>query len=52
MQFGHPSVNKLFKLVDDARLKNYKHLKIEMKNISDSCEICDIYRKPVSRSIV
>ena len=33
-------------------LKDDEDLKTEIKNISDSCEICNIYRKPASRPFV
>ena len=50
-QFAHPSSVKLIKLLRDAKLSDEK-LELEIKNVSEKCEACCKYRKPVPRPIV
>ena len=50
-QFAHPSPVKLIKLLRDAKLSDEK-LELEIKNVSEKCEACCKYRKPVPRPIV
>ena len=50
-QFGHPSSEKLIKLLRDARVNN-KSLENKIREVSDSCEVCLKYKKPVPRPIV
>ena len=52
VQYAHPPVNKFIKLVDGAGLNDDENLKTKIKNLSDSCEICNVYRKPASQPIV
>ena len=50
-QFGHPTAGKLIKLLHNAGVHN-KKLESELNKISDSCEICLKFRKPIPRPVV
>ena len=46
-QFGHPTKNKLLKLLDRAGLEDNKALKEEICKLEKSCEICKEFKKPM-----
>ena len=50
-QFGHATSDKLIRLLRNAKVNNIK-LESEIKRVSDSCEVCLKFKKPVPRPIV
>ena len=50
-QFGHPTALKLIDLIEKAGVSN-NDLKLEIKKISDNCEICAKFKKPTPRPVV
>ena len=53
-QFAHPTKDKLFKLVKLAGepWNNNKNLHKEIENVTESCEICEKYKKAAPRPVV
>jgi len=52
--FAHPSSDRLLRLVDNAG-KNWAlndNLKREIKEVTDKCSVCQIYKKPPQRPTV
>ena len=47
-QFAQPPARKLIKLTEEGRFKDDEALKNELKNVSETCEICHIYCAPNS----
>ena len=52
--FAHPSADKLLKLLKNAggQWANNKELQDEIKNITEKCQVCKIYKKPPPRPVV
>ena len=50
-QFGHPSSNRLIKLVKDGGIDN-ESLHLEIKEVEVRCEICQKYKKKPLRPVV
>ena len=50
-QFVNPPASKLIKLIEEGELKDDEALKSEIKNISEICEICNIYDRSNSRPV-
>ena len=51
-QCAHPPASKLIKLTEEGEFKDDKALKNEIKNMSETCESCNIYCGPNSRPVV
>ena len=51
-QFSHPSVNKLIKLVSSAGMGDDTQLLDEIRKVSNSCKICQEYRRPSPRPVI
>lgn len=51
-QFAHPTSDKLIKLVSSAGLGNDLKLIQAIKDVSQSCDVCKIYKKPSPRPAV
>ena len=51
-QFAHPSADRLIKLISAAGRGNDRQLIHEIKSLSESCEICQVYKKPPNRPVV
>ena len=53
-KFAHPSPDKLIKLINSAgeHWERMRNLKKSLKNVSDDCKICQIYRKSPARPVV
>ena len=51
-QCAHPPASKLIKLTEEGGFKDEKALKNEIKNMSETCEICNIYCGPNSIPVV
>ena len=52
--FAHPSEDKLLKLINSSgkEWSENMDLKNEIKNVTNNCQICKIYKKPPPRPIV
>ena len=51
-QFAHPTSDKLIKLISSAGLGNDLSLIKAIKEVSQSCDVCKIYKKPSPRPAV
>ena len=53
-QFAHPPPERIVKLLNSARdpWKDDDELKSLIKNVSDECQICQVYRKATPRPVV
>ena len=51
-QCAHPPASKLIKLTEEGGFKDDEALKNEIKNMSETCEICNIYCGPNSIPVV
>ena len=51
-QFSHASTDKLLKLINNAGLVDHEELKEAVIEISQTCEICKVYRKPGYKPVV
>ena len=52
--FAHPGVDKLLRLLDHAgpQWSENQELKQELKNVTDNCQTCKIYKKAPPRPVV
>ena len=51
-QFSHPSTDKIFKLINNPGFVDDEELKEAIIEISQTCEICKVYRKPGYKAVV
>ena len=51
-QFAHPPSDRLIRLLNRSEHKDNQELKVEIKNVTDTCDICRRFKRTPSRPVV
>ena len=51
-QFAHPPVDKLVKLIAQSEISDKDGLKEELEAVTEACEVCRRYKRPLPRPVV